>query len=599
MTIEALTDRSPYPRPGERRRVGAKTRTTRLVSAAGPLALLVLGGCHHGGASAPPLGPDVTLSGTVTFDLVPTANIGGVWQLDYANTQSAPARAVTVEVVNGSNVVATTTTDDTGAYSFTVASNENVFVRARAEMTRSGAPGWTVVVTDNTQGDGLYVLDSDTFLLGADGATRDLHAASGWAGSSYTSTRSAAPFAILDTVYAAMQFVLANEPGLVFPTLQIHWSPNNVPAESASGPDVSTGQIGSSFYASGGDIFLLGAQNQDTDEYDRSVISQLWGQYLADSFGRDDSVTGPHAPGDQLDLRVAFSEGWADALAAMVTGDPIYRDTQGPAQAQGFSFNVEGEPASNPNPYPGWFSERSIAELIYNLYDSDSNFVPDGSTTQDNVALGFAPIFSALAGPIRNTLAQTSIFPFINALQQSQPQDVALNIDALVRAEGMDSIVDDFGSTETHFGTPPSPLLASTYDSVTVNGAASTVCSLNDFRSDASGAIDKLGSRRYVRFSAAASGTYTFRATAVTPPSAADPDLVLHQAGQIAISEGPPSAACTQSWQTTPGVCTESFSTSLSAGDYTLEVYEWTNITDDPRYPPIGDTCFDVTVTGP
>ncbi|HUL83349.1 MAG TPA: hypothetical protein VL131_14460, partial [Gammaproteobacteria bacterium] len=558
-----------------------------------------LGGCHHGGASAPPLGPDVTLSGTVTFDLVPTANIGGVWQLDYANTQSAPARAVTVEVVNGSNVVATTTTDDTGAYSFTVASNENVFVRARAEMTRSGAPGWNVVVTDNTRGDGLYVLDSDTFLLGADGATRDLHAASGWAGSSYTSTRSAAPFAILDTVYAAMQFVLANEPGLVFPTLQIHWSPNNVPAESASGPDVSTGQIGSSFYASGGDIFLLGAQNQDTDEYDRSVISQLWGQYLADSFGRDDSVTGPHAPGDQLDLRIAFSEGWADALAAMVTGDPIYRDTQGPAQAQGFSFNVEGEPASNPNSHPGWFSERSIAELIYNLYDSDANFVPDGSTTQDNVALGFVPIFSALAGPIRNTPAQTSIFPFINALQQSQPEDVALNIDALVRAEGMDSIVDDFGSTETHFGTPPSPLLASTYDRVTVNGAASTVCSLNDFRSDASGAIDKLGSRRYVRFSAPTSGTYTFRATAVNPPAAADPDLVLYQAGQIAISEGPPSAACTQSWQTTPGVCTESFSASLSAGDYTLEVYEWTNITDDPRYPPIGDTCFDVTVTGP
>jgi hypothetical protein len=28
-------------------------------------------------------------------------------------------------------------------------------------------------------------------------------------------------------------------------------------------------------------------------------------------------------------------------------------------------------------------------------------------------------------------------------------------------------------------------------------------------------------------------------------------------------------------------------------------VYEWSNTTDDPRYPPIGDTCFDVTVTGP
>ncbi|HUO66688.1 MAG TPA: hypothetical protein VMV37_04080, partial [Gammaproteobacteria bacterium] len=398
----------------------------------------------------------MTLSGTVTFDLVPTANVSGAWKLDYANTESAPARGVTVQVINGSTVVATTTTDGAGAYSLTVPSNENVFVRARAEMDLSGSPSWSVSVTDNTQGDALWVLDSATFLLGANGAVQDLHAASGWGGSSYTATRAAAPFAILDAVYDAMQFVLASEPGLAFPSLQIHWSPNNVPTVSASGPDAPSGEIGSSVYVSGGDIYLLGAQDKDTDEYDRSVISQLWGQYLLDAFGRDDSVPGPHSPGDQLDLRVAFSDGFANAFAAMATGDPIYRDTQGPQQAQGFSFNVEGEAATDPNPYPGWFSERSIQELVYNLYDSDSNFVPDGSTTQDNVALGFVPIFTALAGPLRNTPAQTSIFPFINALEKAVPASQA-DIDALVRAQGIDSIVDDFGTTETHFGTPPSP----------------------------------------------------------------------------------------------------------------------------------------------
>ncbi len=566
---------------------------------AAPLVALLLGACHHGGGSAPPLGPDVTLNGTVTFDLVPTANVGGVWQLDYANTQSAPARGVTIEVVNGSTVAATTVTDVNGAYSLSVASNENVFVRARAEISRVGSPAWDVAVTDNTQGDALYVLDSGTFMLGADGATQNLHAASGWGTTSYTATRAAAPFAILDAVYDAMQFVLASEPGLEFPSLQIHWSPNNVPTVSANGPDASTGQIGSSVYVSGDGIYLLGAEDQDTDEYDRSVISQVWGQFFLDAFGRDDSSTGPHAPGDQLDMRVAFREGFADAFAAMATGDPIYRDTQGPQQAQGFSFDVEGDPAANPNPYPGWFSERSIYELIYNLYDSDANFVPDGSATQDNVALGFAPLFEVLTRPFATTLAQTSVFPFVNALQQAQPQAVSQNIDALVRAEGMNSIVDDYGGTETHFGTPATPLLASIYDSATVNGSPAHVCSLNDFKSAASGSIDKLGSRRYVRFSAPATGTYTFLATAVSPPGAADPDLVLQQAGAIATSDGPPSSACTQSWQTSPGVCTESFSTTLSPGDYTLEVYEWTNITDDPAYPPIGDACFDVTVTGP
>jgi hypothetical protein len=560
--------------------------------------VLLFGGCHHGGGSAPPSGPEVALSGTITFDRVPTANSGGVWQLDYANTESAPARGVTVDIMSGSNLLATTTTDDTGAYSVNAPSNGNVFVRARAEMTRVGSPGWNVGVTDNTRGDALYVLDSDTFFLGPDGASRDLHAASGWGGSSYASARAAAPFAILDTVYDAMQFVLGSEPALAFPDLEIHWSTNNVPTVSANGPDASTGQIGSSLYVSGAGIYLLGAENEDTDEYDRSVIFQAWGQFLADSFGRDDSMAGPHAPGDQLDMRVAFREGWANAFSAMAAGDPVYRDTQGPQQGQGFSFDVEGEAASNPNPSPGWFSERSVQELIYNLYDSNANFVPEGSTTEDDVALGFGPLFAVLTDSLTYTLAQTSIFPFINALQQSQPQDVQLNIDALVRAEGLDSVVDDYGSTETHFGTPATPKLASVYDSVTVNGSATNVCSLDDFASAASGAVDKLGSRRYVRFSVATTGTYTFQATAVNPPGAADPDLVLYQAGEIASSDGPPSTACTQSWQATPGVCTESLGVSLSPGDYTLEVYEWTNITDDPTYPPIGDTCFDVTVTG-
>jgi hypothetical protein len=272
----------------------------------------------------------------------------------------------------------------------------------------------------------------------------------------------------------------------------------------------------------------------------------------------------------------------------MVAGDSVYVNTQGSHQAQGVSFNLEGDTAANPT--PGWFSERSVQELIYNLYDANAS-------APDSVALGFGPIFDAMAA-LKNTPAQTSIFPFINALQQAQPAALT-DIDALVRAEGMDSIVDDYGSAETHFGTPANPKLVSVYDNVAVNGGATNVCSLDAFKSTASGSIDKLGSRRYVRFTAATAGSYAFRATAVTPQAAADPDLVLHQAGAIATSTNASSSSCTQSWQTSAGVCTESFNATLSPGDYTLEVYEWTNTTDDPRYPPIGDTCFDVTVTGP
>jgi hypothetical protein len=51
-----------------------------------------------------------------------------------------------------------------------------------------------------------------------------------------------------------------------------------------------------------------------------------------------------------------------------------------------------------------------------------------------------------------------------------------------------------------------------------------------------------------------------------------------------------------------PQECVETFrSPSLDAGDYVLEVYEWTNTnsldTPNPAHQPIGRTCFAVTVT--
>ena len=117
--------------------------------------------------------------------------------------------------------------------------------------------------------------------------------------------------------------------------------------------DVS-GAIGSSFFRSirsngtvQREIFLLGAEDTDTEEYDRHVIAHEWGHYLEDAFSRSDSVGGPHALGDQLDMRVAFGEGWGNAFSAMVERDPVYKDTLGPAQNTGFYLDVESEIVPN------------------------------------------------------------------------------------------------------------------------------------------------------------------------------------------------------------------------------------------------------------
>lgn len=572
---------------------------------------LVVAGCGGGDDapddSAQPVGPpggsqppgDVTVSGVVTFDLVPAvAGLG----LDYAATAPQPARGVSVQLVGtDGTLLSTTVTDAAGAYAFNVAPNLDVALRVRAEMLRGGSPGWDVRVLDNTANGALYVLAGAPFNTGTASSTRDLHAASGWTGAGYTAARSAAPFAILDVVYDAMQLVLTAAPSTTFPELQMYWSTANVPAFGAGGlPDPDTGEIGTSFFSRGAQtaaIFLVGAAGDDTDEYDRHVIAHEWGHYLESVFSRSDSIGGPHALGDQLDLRVAFGEGFGNAFSAMVTGASVYVDAIGPEQAHGFAFDLEG-PAfpGRVNPRPGWYSEESVQELVYDLFDGRQDGAA-GTGTLDTVALGFGPIFAVLTDAQRATNALTAVFPLLNALRALEPS-AAPGIDALAAAYRIAAVADDYGSAETNFGVPQTADLQSVYDTLELGGAATNVCSLDDFKSGVTGSTNKLGSRRFLRFTAAASGPVTFTVRAVAPLNgAADPDMLLHRRGPVAIANGAPAAACSAS---APVECSETLARVLPAGDYVLEVYEWTNTNSaDDEYPPLGRTCFDVTATSP
>jgi len=59
-------------------------------------------------------------------------------------------------------------------------------------------------------------------------------------------------------------------------------------------------------------------------------------------------------------------------------------------------------------------------------------------------------------------------------------------------------------------------------------------------------------------------GPHTFTARAVAPiGGAADPDMVLHRAGVVAMSDSAPTAQCTSA---TPAQCSEAFTQTLSAG---------------------------------
>ena len=139
------------------------------------------------------------IAGRLTFDRVPFARSGSGLNagstghrshedcpgggLDYGNIRREPIRDVWVEAVNASGTVTgRTRSDANGRYNLSVAANTPVRIRVSAHMqrTEAGGPRWDVKVTDNTQGNALYVLQGDLASSGTGASTRNLNAASGW-----------------------------------------------------------------------------------------------------------------------------------------------------------------------------------------------------------------------------------------------------------------------------------------------------------------------------------------------------------------------------------------------------------------------------------
>ncbi|HWN37154.1 MAG TPA: hypothetical protein VNP02_01580, partial [Gammaproteobacteria bacterium] len=263
--------------------------------------------------------------------------------------------------------------------------------------------------------------------------------------------------------------------------------------------------------------------------------------------------------------------------------------------------NVEQRP-SRINPNPGWFNEESLQSLLFDLYDNGRD-VPPGSLIVDDLALGFGPIWQAFTTEQRTASALTSVFPFVDALRLVRPADQPL-IDNLTASQRIATVTDAYGTGQTNFGSPTKRTFSEVskdfntiYSNVAVGATLQNVCSLDDYTSALTGAENKLASRRFVRFTVTNPGPHTITVRARAPLNApADPDLVLHRGNGIKlVSDSPATASCSVA---TPAGCVETFSPTLSIGEHILEVYEWTNTNAlDDAEPPIGRTCFDVTVT--
>lgn len=352
-----------------------------------------------------------TLSGRVTFDWVPALDdfTEGGPKLDYAQKAARPVRRALVEAREGTTVLASTRTDDDGHYSLTVVGAHTVKVRVNAHAVAQGytpdgigpeacnGASFDVEVIDNTRGRASYAVESGSS-FSADSSSADVRATLERFGGRYT-TRTAAPFTLLDTVLRELELICTAEPNVDFPKLWINWSENN----STIDGNIAAGEIGTSYHdIIGGqsNIYIVGKDNDDTDEYDDHVVAHETGHYIEASLYRSDSAGGDHADDDMLEPTVAFGEGWGNAVSGMVWEDPIYVDTSGDQQNGGFAFSVAMAPRADDR---GIYSENSTEYLLWELFDRGD--------PRQNVG-SFAHLHTVLKNDVASTPALTTALTF-------------------------------------------------------------------------------------------------------------------------------------------------------------------------------------------
>jgi hypothetical protein len=505
-------------------------------------------------SSAPVLVNPVVVSGTVTYEFVPFNDdfIG----LDYSAIETRPVRGAVVELVDSTNTpVAITATDDNGFYSAAVEANTVLRVQVKAQLQRNQAPSWDMTVNDNTNNNRLYALVGSEASVGDSDSQRNLHAPSGWGSGNYATSRPAGPFAILDAVYTSLQqFVDAGYSGN-FPPLQLFWSVNNITAEG----EPSRGEIGTSYYFDN-EIYILGEANQDTDEFDSHVIVHEWGHYIEDALGRSDSIGGPHQDTDYLDMRVAFSEGFSNAFAAMMLDDPIYRDSLDVNQSSGFYNDVR----EKNHAVQGWYSEASVESALYNYFLSSTN-----KTAKD-----FSPILSTLTdSSYYNADSFTTIFLFAERLIARYPSHRNA-LEGLLEEQDINS-VNQYANNETNSGG--NSINLPVYKSVSIDGAATNVCSTSEHTD-----FNKLGINQFLRLSITQSGNYavSIQRSGGDFVTQSDPDFYIYFRGEeILAGESEENDLELQT-------------VNLAAGNYIVEIVDYFNLNRSSNVT----TCFNVVV---
>lgn len=503
---------------------------------------------------------DMSIQGQLTYDRVQFASRRHQG-LDYNQINRLPLRGVTVELLDEQGrLLGRTQSDADGFYRLKAKQGQQVQVRVKAELRGIEQAAWDIQVRDNTQQNAQYTLDGALASSGqGEQQTRNLHAASGWTGKHYGAPRSAGPFAILDSIYDGIQTVVRADPHILLPPLNIFWSERNITTRGS----LAEGHIGTSFFTSAGpSIYLLGTEDNDSDEYDRAVVQHEFGHYLEHQLGRTDSIGGRHSQSVKLDMRVAFGEAFGNAFAGLASGDPVYRDSMGQQQSWGYAFDVQ----QRPNREQGWFSQATVQAILYQLADDRG---------PGHLGLGFTSIYQALTSEeYQKFQGFTSIYALIAQLQAQHPERAAA-IGELVRSFNIHG-TGWYGEGETN--NAGSPIVLPIYHKAYLNQTLN-LCSDNRLQ-DYNGA----DVRRFVRLHLPQTRSYHINATKThSSIGSTNPQLRIHRQGRevASILNGTPDREEAQRY--------------LEAGHYIFEIYEQSNV--DRNSNSGGLACFDVTVS--
>jgi len=383
--------------------------------------------------------------------------IGGA--LNYTGSTMMPVRAAVIEAFDNSNGLSlgTQNLDTSGQASFTIYNGANVYFVVYAEMDSfTGYPD--VTVQTNVSGEtGLF--SGNPMPIWAwksnverfdDSSSFNIDINSGWSGSnasgSYTGPRGSSAFAILDTIFQTMKWYKDNGSMAVtsLPHLYVNWSPSNTPTLG----DYLIGQIGTSHYRSDtNQLYILGQDGVDTDEFDAHVIAHEWTHFMEANLSRSDSLGGSHGFGDKKDPSLAFGEGFANASSALVhQPDSYYKDSYGSRQQSGFGFDMETRAAFQKT-NPGWFSEDSVGLIVYDLFDSAN----DGADTN---SAPVTSLVSALSANQKTDAPLTTIFSLVSYVKaiNSGNSTLLTAIDNVLADNSIQSISDPYGTGMTNDG---------------------------------------------------------------------------------------------------------------------------------------------------